>query len=101
MSSIGKVNAALAAVAPHILPLQHGRQPGLGPPHPRGTKRFIAVFHRDRQSRAAALRVCRFRDPSLLQQQADVVSQLRNSVSEIQRLTADNPPPTSRYTRTW
>jgi CHASE3 domain sensor protein len=109
MSSIGKVNAALAAAIIFLLLSSCAAYLAFSSMdasqgwvrHTRDVQSALSQFS------IATARAGRLRseyvdsgDPSLLQQQADVVSQLRNSVSEIQRLTADNPPATSRYSKT-
>jgi CHASE3 domain sensor protein len=100
MSSIGKVNAALAAAIIFLLLSSCAAYLAFSSMdasqgwvrHTRDVQSALSQFS------IATARAGRLRseyvdsgDPSLLVQQADVVSQLRNSVSEIQRLTADNP----------
>ena len=99
MSSIGKVNAALAAAIIFLLLsscsayfafARMGSTEGWVR-HSRDVQNALAQFS------IATARAGRLRseyldsgDDSLLQQQTDVVAQIRNSVAVIQRLTADN-----------
>ena len=100
MSSIGRVNAALTAAIIFLLLSSCAAYLAFSSMdssqgwvrHTRDVQSALSQFS------IATARAGRLRseyvdsgDPSLLVQQADVVSQLRNSVSEIQRLTADNP----------
>lgn len=100
MSSIGRVNAALTATIIFLLLSSCAAYLAFSSMdasqgwvrHTRDVQSALSQFS------IATARAGRLRseyvdsgDPSLLVQQADVVSQLRNSVSEIQRLTADNP----------
>jgi len=100
MSSIGKVNAALAAAVVFLFlsscsayfAFQRLDQTQSWIHHTRDVQDALARFS------MATARAGRLRseyldsgDASLLQQRAEVVSQIRNAVDRIQRLTADNP----------
>jgi len=99
MFSIGKVNAALAAAIVFLLLSScsaylafsrlHTSENWVH--HTRGVQSALARFAMS-TARAGRLRAeyVDSGDPSLLEQQADVIVEVRNTASSIQRLTADN-----------
>jgi CHASE3 domain sensor protein len=100
MSSIGKVNAALAAAIIFLLLSSASAYLAF---HRMNTNESWVRHTRDVQSAlaqfsTATARAGRLRaeyvdsgEPSLLQQQAEAVRQIRNTVTVLQRVTADNP----------
>jgi signal transduction histidine kinase len=100
MSSIGKVNAALAAAVIFLLLSSCSAYIAFSRlntsetwlHHTRDVQSELAQFAMT-TARAGRLRAeyVDSGDASLLDRQADVVNQVRNTVASIQRLTADNP----------
>jgi signal transduction histidine kinase len=100
MSSIGKVNAALAAAIIFLLLSSASAYLAF---HRMDTNERWVRHTRDVQSALAQFSMATARagrlraeyvdsgDPSLLQQQAEAVRQIRSTVTVLQRLTADNP----------